>query len=254
MDNTNKSQTKTPLMRTLKKIVNRCLDPVKLKPVRARNNSRFGVNLFDDLGQLIKKESPVCLDVGANKGQTIDSLRKAFRDPYIYAFEPSTKTFEILKSKKFGERIFLYNKALGKKRQNREFINYNRHTLSSFLPLDSDEENRFREEAVNNKEIVEVETIDGFLQHENIGDVDLLKIDTQGFDLEVLLGARNALQSGAIRNVLIELNFVRMYEGQCSPEDIVSILKENDIFLIDYYEKERQNYKLAWCTALFGRR
>jgi FkbM family methyltransferase len=238
----------------LKKIVNSCLDLVKLKPVHARNNNRIGVNLFDDLRQLINKESPVCLDVGANKGQTIDSLRRAFRNPYIYAFEPSTKTFKILKSKELGDRIFLYNKALAKKRQNREFINYNRHTLSSFLPLDSDVENRFREVGVNNKEIVEVDTVDRFLHHENIEDVDLLKIDTQGFDLEVLLGAKNALRSGVIRNVLIELNFVRMYEGQCSPEDVISMLKENDILLIDYYEKERQNYTLAWCTALFGRR
>ena len=238
----------------IKKFFKRRFKATKRKPDHALEDNPFGVNLFDDLRQIIDKDSPVCLDVGANKGQTIDALQKAFRNPYIYAFEPSTETFKLLQSKELGERIFLYNKALGKKRQKREFINYNRHTLSSFLPLDPDVENRFREVDVNNREIVEVDTVDRFLQNENIGNVDLLKIDAQGFDLEVLSGAKNALQNGVIRNVLIELNFVKMYKGQCSPGDVISMLKEHDIFLIDYYEKERQNYRLAWCTALFGRR
>ncbi len=237
---------------SIRKFINVCLKPYNYRVDKVNNFS--GVNLFKDLQKLIKKDAPICLDVGANIGQTIDSLQKAFRKPSIYAFEPSNKTFQILKTKEFSTQVFLYNKALGKEKESREFINYNNSVLSSFLPMDSDEENRFREVGVNNKEVVEIETIDRFLKNENIKEVDLLKIDTQGFDLEVLLGARNALQNGCVRNVLIELNFVKMYEGQSSPETIIQLLKENHLSLIDYYEKVRQDHALAWCTALFGRR
>ena len=147
----------------------------------------------------------------------------------------------------------IHNIALGKERQNREFLNYKNPFLSSFLPLDSSEENRYRSVVLESKEMVEVDTVDGFLHRKNINDVDLLKIDTQGFDFEVLLGAKEALRNGVIRNVLVELNFVRKYEGQSAPEDIIHFLNENNIFLIDYYEKVRQNVTLAWCTALLKR-
>lgn len=238
----------------LKKFVNGCLSPFNLKVVRALNKTLSGVHLFDDLKQIINKDSPVCLDVGAHEGQTIDSLLKVFSNPFIHAFEPSTKIFQILHSKKFCDRVFLYNLAFGKERKKRDFFNYNNSCLSSFLPLDSDAENRFRLVGLESKETVEVDTVDRFLQQKNIDDVDLLKIDTQGCDLEVLLGAKDAFQNSVIQNVLVELNFVRMYEGQSTPEDIIHLLIENNILLIDYYEKVRQNKTLAWCTALFGRR
>lgn len=47
-------------------------------------------------------------------------------------------------------------------------------------------------------------TLDGFLRSEGIDDVRLLKIDTEGFEPEVLSGARDALGSGAIPRVLLE--------------------------------------------------
>lgn len=238
----------------LKKFANGCLSPFNLKVMRIRNTIVSGVDLFNDLSIIINKDSPVCLDVGANEGQTIESLLKVLKNPHIYSFEPSSKTFQILQSKKFCDRVLIYNFAFGRERQKREFFNYNSSCLSSFLHLDTDNENRFRLESLENKEIVQIDTIDRFLQEKHINVVDLLKIDTQGFDLEVLLGATNALKCGVVRNVLIELNFVKMYEGQNSEEEIIHLLKENNILLIDYYEKIRQKKTLAWCTALFGRR
>ena len=235
----------------LRKFIDGCLSPFNLKVVDA---NLFGFNLFNDLRQIIDKDSPVCLDVGANVGQTIESLLKVFSKPVIHAFEPSTKTFQILQSKKYGSRVFLHNMALGKERERRQFFNYNSSELSSFLPLDTDKENRFREDGLASKEIVEVDTVDRFLQQNNIAKIDLLKTDTQGFDLEVLLGAKDALQNGCIRNILVELNFVKLYVGQSSAEDIIYLLKQNNFVLIDYYEKVRQDKKLAWCTAFFNRR
>jgi hypothetical protein len=81
----------------------------------------------------------------------------------------------------------------------------------------------------------------------------LLKIDTQGFDLEVLRGAMETLQSGLVKNVLIELSFMKIYQGQGSIPEIIELLDKQGISLIDFYEKIRQGNKLAWCTALFGK-
>jgi len=211
-------------------------------------------NLFEDLKKLIPSDSPICLDVGANIGQTAKKLNKTFKAPYIHAFEPSSEIFKTLKSNVKGERMFLYNYALGNEIGKREFINYERACLSSFLTIEIHQENRFSDVEEKKRELVELNTADSFLNENKIKKVDLLKIDTQGFDMNVLMGAEKSLENGVINYVLIELNFVKMYQNQNSPQDTIQYLKDRGLHLIDYYEKVRQNNTLAWCTALFGRR
>ena len=177
-----------------------------------------------------------------------------FKRPYIYSFEPSNNLFDVLHSRDYGDKVFLFNYALGAKNQEREFINYQNSCLSSFLPLDPNEENRFREVMEDSREMVQIKTIDTFLSEQNIRKVNLLKIDTQGFDLDVLFGAEKVFKAGIIDFVLIEINFVKMYQEQATAQDIISLLEGNGLFLIDYYEKVRQGKTLAWCTALFGKR
>jgi len=238
----------------LKRIINGFLAHMNLKVIRNDVSVISGINLFADLKVLLKTESPVCLDVGANIGQTIDNLLKAFQDPCIFSFEPSESTFKILSSKKYTKRVNLYNYALGSEAKELEFINYNKANLSSFLAMDQDRENRFRKVVERSRETVKVETVDYFLSKKGIGKIDLLKIDTQGYDLEVLSGGANALEHGLIRFVLVEINFVKMYKGQASSDELLSLLRRKGYYLIDLYEKERQQNTLAWCTALFGRR
>jgi FkbM family methyltransferase len=213
-----------------------------------------GIDFREDLKLAIGTERPVCLDVGANEGQTIDLLQTLFTRPTIYAFEPSRKMFQILQLRDFGNGVSLHKVALGNEIKTQEFINYKNSCLSSFLPLDTHGENRFRSVEIESRELVQVTTVDRFLQQNRISLVNLLKIDTQGFDLAVLLGAVEALQRGVIQNVLVELNFVRMYLRQSAPRDIIEFLLKHNMCLIDYYEKVRQNKTLAWCTALFGKR
>ncbi len=214
-----------------------------------------GFDLRSDLCDIIGNSRPVFLDVGANAGQTIDLLRSVFGESTIHAFEPSTKIFDLLSRRHAQSKgVHLYHCALGNALTSKEFVNYKDPFLSSFLEMDSSEENRFRTADVEAREIVEVKTVDWFLSQNHIDAVDLLKIDTQGFDLEVLRGASESLKMGVIRNVLIEINFVRMYEGQGAAAEICDFLLKHDFHLIDYYEKVRQKHTLAWCTALFGRR
>ncbi len=217
-------------------------------------NNISGVDLFRDMRLLVKTENPVCLDAGANRGQTIEMFQKSFKNPKIYAFEPSSEIFQILQSRKHGDQVSLHNFALGENNAKHEFINYQSSCLSSFLTLDAHEENRFRNWEIKSKEMVEVKTLDWFLQQYSIDTVDLLKIDTQGYDLPVLLGATESFQRGLIHNVFVELNFVRMYEKQSDAKEIIDFLAKYNIHLVDYYEKVRQHHTLAWCTALFTRR
>lgn len=238
----------------IKKLINGPLSLINLQVNRIHSDTITGSSLFDDLKVILGKKSPVCIDVGANEGQTIDHLLSRFPQCYIHSFEPSKDTFKILKEKTYGDRVYLNNYALGRHRQRREFINYESSDLSSFLHMDANAENRFRDIAEKKREMVDIETLDHYLDQHKIENIDLLKIDTQGFDLEVLLGAEKSLQNGIINNVLIELNFIPIYEGQSSSSDVSALLENNGFYLIDYYEKYRHEHTLAWCTALYGRR
>lgn len=244
------------IKKVIKALINRPLEKLGLKIVRARLENLSFIRLFDDIALLVPIDNPVILDIGANVGQTIEAIQETFHSPTIHSFEPSTQIFAELKSKSFKTKgnLNLYNFAFGESSDQKEFINYDWSTMSSFLKLDSDKSNRFREIEETNRELVEIRTVDDFILEKNIKEIHLLKTDTQGFDLNVLNGATNALSNKLIQYVLVEINFVKMYDNQSSFEDIHQFLAKKDMHLIEYYEKYRENNTIAWCTALFGHR
>ena len=62
-----------------KKIVIEFLRQFNLTVIRAPKNTLSGIHFFDDSVLIINKDSPVCLDVGANAGQTIKLLQMELR-------------------------------------------------------------------------------------------------------------------------------------------------------------------------------
>jgi FkbM family methyltransferase len=242
------------VMRVVKDTVRDLLAQCGYVLVRSSNSQLSGFNFARDVRLLVKSEAPVCFDVGANLGQTINLVQRAFRDPRIYAFEPSTESFSKLEQERFGPRVSLFNLALGERNSQQEFTNYENSELSSFLALDEHPENRFRGIKVRTKELVQIRTIDWFVEQNQIDKIDLLKIDTQGYDLNVLRGASGSFQRGLVETVFVELNFIRMYEHQSDAYLISTFLANYGMHLADYYEKNYQNQTLAWCTGLFARR
>lgn len=217
-------------------------------------NEIAGHNFVRDIKLLVGCEDPACFDVGANEGQTVKFFQHVFKRPRIYAFEPSVASFRKLQAQHSSAQVSLHNFALGAQNTRQEFVIYEHPCLNSFLRLDPAPENRFRNRQTIGSELVEVRTIDSFVRQNDINKIDLLKIDTQGFDLQVLLGAADSFQQGLIDNVFIELNFVRMYENQGAAHLIAEFLAGYNLYLVDYYEKMRQQHTLAWCNALFTRR
>ena len=54
---------------------------------------------------VVKKEDPICFDVGAHIGESVVFFNKLFNNPLIYSFEPSPKSFEILKNNNYKNNI-----------------------------------------------------------------------------------------------------------------------------------------------------
>jgi FkbM family methyltransferase len=214
-----------------------------------------GYRLEDDLKLIIPRTDPLCFDIGANRGQTIQMLQHCFARPIIHAFEPSATTYETLANQSYGPRVTLHQLAMGEQAGVAEFRNYEQSELSSFLAVNPDKgENLFATQELLSVETVRVETLDDFCGAQKIDYIDLLKIDTQGFELPVLRGGDNLFRQKKVGAVLLELNFATLYEGQSDFLEILQWMRSYNMRLVDYYEKERVlSQALSWTTALFMR-
>jgi FkbM family methyltransferase len=162
------------------------------------------------------------LDVGANHGQFGNQLRDIGYKGWIVSFEPVRGTFKDLSIQAAARppwRVFQY--ALGSENGQAEINLSESDYLTSFLtPLGPTKvlpHNR-----VVGKEAVEVRRLDSIFD-ECLAGIDArniyLKIDTQGFDIEVLRGAEGALPQ--IKGAQTEVSFIPIYHGM--PRHIESI-------------------------------
>ena len=136
-------------------------------------------------------------DVGANEGDSITRFRNLFTNPQIHSFEPTEDLFKKIKKNFNLSNLSLNNYALGKNKAKRNFYIYNYHRVNSFYPMENNSKykkqrtkNNFENEKVK---LVDVVSIDDYCLKNKISKINLLKIDTQGSEAEVLLGAKNFL-------------------------------------------------------------
>ncbi len=71
---------------------------------------------------------------------------------------------------------------------------------------------------------IALSTLDEFVKNNNIKNIDLLKIDTEGSEYKVLLGAKRTLEKGKVKIVLFEFNEMNAY-GRVFLRDFYNILK-----------------------------
>ena len=64
-----------------------------------------------------------------------------------------------------------------------------------------------------------------------------MKIDVQGYELNVLIGARQTIEK-YIKYIYVELSFVHFYQGQPLVDDVVSLLKEYGFGLVGIFNPQ----------------
>ncbi len=145
----------------------------------------------------------VVLDVGANVGDYAQAVLKATK-AQVHCFEPQPAVAEVLRANlaDFGDRAVVVESGVGAT-ESRLKLHYNPD--SSELASFSEEVNQIG--YVNNAQSVEVPvtTLDAYVAHAGLDRVDFIKIDTEGYEREVLLGAQHVI--GTLRPKLIQLEF-----------------------------------------------
>lgn len=217
------------MKKIVKKIFNSIgLDIKKLNPELKNNLS------FDEIYQLKIKDNCTIFDIGANKGQSIERFRKIFPNSIIHSFEPNKAEFEII-SKKYqnDKKIIINNIAIGDKIEKKNFFITALSGTSSFNKLNLNTQWIKKRSSQYNtsiegytKKVVEVDvlTLDQYCKNNSIDTIDIVKIDTQGYEDKILGGSSEILKKNIVKMIELEVMFDDVYERHLSFSDIEKYL------------------------------
>ena len=162
------------------------------------------------------------LDVGASRGQFALFARESFPGARIVCFEPQPGPAADLRDL-LGDKVELVTSALGAEPGTATMNVSNRDDSSSLLTIGARQVAEFPGTGSDHSIDVPVSTLDESIQ-QPIRRPCLLKIDVQGFELNVLRGG--ALTLKGIDVALIECSFVELYEGQDTAEQVISFMAD----------------------------
>ncbi|MBD0255372.1 MAG: FkbM family methyltransferase [Cytophagales bacterium] len=166
------------------------------------------------------------LDVGANTGAYGKTLRKYGYRGNIISFEPLTSAWTKLSDNARGDARWTVadRMALGNYNGNTEINIAGNSESSSVLPMEKSHWEVAPDSKYIAKEPVPVRRLDDYLAEKGIGLSPnvYLKIDTQGFESQVLAGAANTLDKTV--GLELELSLLPLYEGQLLYQDLIRIL------------------------------
>jgi len=182
-------------------------------------------------------------DVGSHRGESIDYFIKLKDLKKIQSFEPQKNIFLVLKKKyKNNNKVILNQIALSQNENYKDFYINDLSSTSSFSRLNKKSlwlkiKNKIlnKKNPIINKIKIRSLTIDKFIKQKKIKKIDLLKIDTEGHELEVLKGALKTIKEHKVKFILIELHFSKMYQNY-SKKKIESFLAKNNFFLLKKFK------------------
>ena len=194
----------------------------------------------------------IIFDVGAHVGRYSEKLTLAFPKAKLFSFEPASSTYDVLK-----RTMSLYpiaqtfrvalDKTIGQKKFSTQSRSQGNHIIAPY----SEEEDY---------ELIDVFTGQAFCKNHGIETIDYLKIDTEGNDLNVLVGFADMLNSAAINYIQVECTTNLDNKFHVKLEMFIHFLHPFGYRLFGIYDFERQiyatNQKLngAWfCNAVFVR-
>ena len=178
--------------------------------------------------------------MGANVGQTRRYFRFHVPDASIYSFEPVQATYQQLrKSASSDKKCVLEQMAFGDEAGEK--------TIRLF-DGDLTVLNSLRDDVMNNaanarEETIKINTVDHYCSTHDIKKIDLLKIDTEVFEINVLKGAQEMLQTGNISFVYCETGFQQSNQRNTYFPTLTEYLAAQNYFFFGLYQMDYHDWK-----------
>lgn len=196
----------------------------------APNLALFGHDIFADLKRRKTGFDPrIIFDVGANIGETASEFCRRFDRVKVYAFEPGSENHAKLVENTSGMPVECVKLGLGSETRTAAFVHDpDRPKMSHVVDAeDGDAE-------------VEIVRLDDFAAQSGVERISYLKVDTEGFDLEVLRGASNMLEAGAIDFVEVEAGINPDNTYHVPLTDFMAYLQPLGYMIFGFYEQTQE--------------
>lgn len=187
------------------------------------------------------------LDVGGNKGQYGNMLRKMGYRGAIYSFEPVQSCFQELMAVSAADAAWqVFNYALGAETATMDINVMVASEFSSLLQPNAYAKDLYAQKIpIKNTETIVVKRLDDIFAS-LIGDNKynglFLKMDTQGYDLKVLAGAAQTLNS--VVALQSEISVAPLYEGMPDYIESLSAFRKAGFELTGLYPVSRDSNSL----------
>jgi FkbM family methyltransferase len=178
------------------------------------------------------KQDLVLFDVGANVGEYSVMLNNAFPKSLICAFEPNFNTFKVLSQTLGNLDVKPYQLGLGSKCCNKKMYTYSHDHTSGHASVYKD----VLTDLHRANEIIEIDfeitNVDTFCEKNHVYHIDFMKIDTEGHELEVLIGAADMISNKKIDIIQFEFNEMNIV-SRVFLKDFYTILSDYNLYRLD---------------------
>ncbi len=197
-------------------------------------NKKKTINFFKEH---FKENISVLVDIGAHHGETIKLFNKEFNVNKIFSFEASKKNyFNLVNKNRHTKNLKTYNFAIGEEEKIVEFSEHFETQSSTISKINFKskyykKKNFFLNPFKNsNKKInvvkINMKRLDNVFRELNINHVDILKIDTEGYDFQVVKGLGKSIK--IVKYIYFEHHFHDMLEKNYNLSDINDYLYNNN--------------------------
>jgi FkbM family methyltransferase len=221
------------------------------------------------LKYLLKSDLPIIFDVGANEGSSLDEFKQWWPKSQVHCFEPQEECWDVLDKKaKEYKNSFINKYAVGNQHDKSSVFyshdistgtsGFNKVNLESIDSLRLDEVKHSKTESMksykgslNHERLIRTDRLEEYIKKNKIERINLLKIDTQGFEPEVIEGLGPDLEKVDV--IITELMFYDYYERSLSFFDIERFLIPAGFRLYDinHISKNPMNGRTDWVDVIY---
>lgn len=236
------------LNRSLKRLVRKLgYDVTRYQPRTHPTSKKYA--LTKDLG------IDLVLDVGANVGMFARDLKNSGYTGRLISFEPLSKAYAALERKaKADSNWQTINMALGSEDCEQTINISDTDTSSSLLEATSLAMAAHPQTRKVSTELIQVRKLDSIFDSLNAKGSNIwLKVDTQGYEMEVLRGAERSLESVSL--LQLEMAFLPLYDGQTLFSELYEWVQDHG-FRLGSFESmswHPQTGDLLWLDGIFHR-
>ncbi len=204
------------------------------------------IKIFKFLRKKNLNNFEVFFDIGAHNGESINLFLKNFHIKKIYSFESSPINFEILKKnlpnlkKKFNtQSINIENITLGSENKDGILKQIDESSSSTLNNININSKYFKRKQSLvysSKKKLffseikIKINTLEDYIDQNNISEINFMKIDTEGYEYEILKGLKKRFD--AVKLIMFEHHYHDMLKKGYTFRDIHKLLSDNNFIQI----------------------